>query len=91
MFKTFWNWLVVSSADEDKLSLTLKGIFGAAVTTLTVVLGFANIHVGDLTPVVDALITLIQAIAAVVSAVVTLYGLVRKVVLTITGEHAGLQ
>lgn len=88
--KTFIIWLLVSSKDPNKLSLFVKGFLGTVVTVLTMVFGLANVQVGDLTPIVDSIVSVVQAIAVLISAVVALVGLVRKVIATIKGQHAGL-
>jgi hypothetical protein len=43
-------------------------------------LGLAHIQVGDLTPLVDATINFVQSAALVITNLVTLYGIVRKVI-----------
>lgn len=88
--KAFLVWLIVSSKDPEKLSLFIKGFLGVAVSVVTMLLQFAHVQVGDLTPVVDALVALVQAAAVFISAAVAVWGLVRKVIATIKGEHAGL-
>lgn len=85
-----WTWLMKSSANPGQTSMTLQASLTAAVTILTVGLGFAHINVGDLTPVVDALIATVQALFGVVSAAAVVWGLVRKVINTIKGQHASL-
>lgn len=88
---TLWNWFVVSSANSSKWALTVKGILATVITVVTMIAGFAHVQVGDLTPIADTIVAIVQALALVASLVVTLVGFVRKVVLTIRGEHAGLQ
>lgn len=88
---TFFRWLIVSSSNPEKISLTVKAFLGGLVIVITAVCGLAGIHVGDLTPLVDPAIAIIQAVLGLVSAAAFFYGLVRKVILTARGEHAGLQ
>ena len=90
MFDTFLTWLLVSSKDPEKLSLTIKGILVGILPVLSAVFGLANVQLGDLTPIVDAIAAAVQTFIAFVAAAIALYGLVRKVILTLTGSHAGL-
>lgn len=85
--KTFWSWLVTSSADPAKWSLTIKGFAGTAITIITMVAGLANIQVGDLTPVVDAVVSFVQAILLAVSSVAFIIGFVRKVWNTVSNKN----
>lgn len=89
--KTFLQWLIISSSDSSKVSLTVKAFLGGLIPVLTIVLGFAHVQVGDLTPVVDAFIAVIQAFFTFLSALLFLYGLGRKIYLTLMGQHEGLQ
>lgn len=87
--KVVWQWLVKSSADPERISLAVKGFLGGLVTVLTIVFGLAHIQVGsqDLSSIVDAIVSVVQAAAGFVSAIVLVVGLVRKVWLTIKGEN----
>lgn len=87
----FWNWLVVSSADPEKYSLTIKAVGAGLVTVLTVVLGFARIPAGDFTPVVDGLVVVVQAFFGLVSALAFLYGVFRKLYLTWQRKSSGAE
>lgn len=87
--KQFWNWLVISSADPETISLSVRGIIGGILTAITILLGLANIHVASdqVTIAVDATVKLVQAIAAFISAYAFLYGIIRKIYLTATGQN----
>ncbi len=87
-----WDWLVWSSADPEKLSLTVKGAMTGFVTLMTVALGVAQIHlpVGApeiLNQIIDGTVLVIQAIAGLVSAIALVFGLWRKLVITFKGWH----
>lgn len=85
-----WNWLMLSSQNPGQIALTVKASLLGAVTILTVGLGFAHIQVGNLSPIVDALIAALQALFGLVSALAVVWGLIRKLYLTIKGQHASL-
>lgn len=87
-----WDWLVWSSADPEKLSLTVKGVLAGIGTLITVVIGVANVHLPEgapalLTQIVDATVLAVQAIAGAVSALAAVYGLARKLLITFKGWH----
>lgn len=86
-----WNWLVVSSADPNAYSLTIKGTLLGIATVLTMLAGFGHIQLGDLTPLVDGIVQAVQAFLALVSSVVFVVGLVRKIYRTANGTHLGIQ
>lgn len=86
-----WNWLVISSADSTKTSLSVKAFLTGAVTIITMIAGLSHIQVGDLTPIIDPIIQVIQSTLAVVASIAFLIGIVRKLVLTYYGEHEGLK
>lgn len=78
LIKKGFQWLVYSSQDPAKLSLTLKG----AIPFLVILFGFAhvpseatNFFLNDL---FGQLVVLVGKTAEAVSAVVGLYGLARK-------------
>lgn len=78
-----WNWLVWSSANTDKISLTLKGF----IPYLAILLAWKGIDQAVVAPMVgsavDGLVGLIVNITQVVSGLVALLGLVRKIYNTI--------
>lgn len=81
LLKVIWDWFVKSSADPQKTSLTIKGVLSTAV----LILGYLGItghgiDVNDLTKNTTDLIVLIPA---AVTTLVTAWGLVRKIALTI--------
>jgi hypothetical protein len=82
----FWNWLVKSSADETKLSLTLKG----AVPTVIgfVLLASPLLHITtnsvQLNEIANIIIQAILGGATIISVIATFAGLYRKLTLTVT-------
>lgn len=85
----FWKWLVTSSADPQKMSLAVKGFLGTAATVVTVVLGFANVHIGPdvINQVVDVGVAIVQGAVGTVSSVAFLWGLIRKISKTVEGTN----
>jgi hypothetical protein len=72
-----WDWLVWSSADPSKVSLTVKGF-------LLGIGGFVVFATGIPAEVfAENVVAAIEAIFAVVAAGITAYGAIRKVVLTL--------
>ena len=92
MIKKIWTWLVYSSENRDRISLTLKGVFAGLVTVGTVYAGLAHITLPteQITLFVDALIATVQTLLMVISSLVTVFGLARKIYYTTTGEHDAL-
>ena len=75
-------WIVVSSADPDEVSLTVKGALVAVIPTLMAVAGIAHINLGDgslLTSLVDALAELIQVTLTLVATAIAVWGITRKI------------
>jgi fumarate reductase subunit D len=90
-----WDFLVKSSADPTKYSLTVKGTLLAAVPVVMQVLGFActfgqvciDMDADLLTAVAQSAGTLVFHILTVLGMGLAFYGLVRKVWLTLTGQN----
>ena len=77
-----FTWLVKSSADPTKLSLTLKA---AAPFILTVVAWFKlDIIAGDLDK-------FLEAVGMIITGAFVAYGFLRKVILTITGKNGAVK
>ena len=74
----FIQWLKVSSFNPENTALTVKG---ALIGIIPLLIGFAQMfHWGWTT---DTLTIKIQLISTMIAGVLTLFGLVRKVLLTI--------
>ena len=74
------NQLLKSSANADKLSLTVKGILMGLVPIIILVLGVIGIKIGT-----EELTGLITQITAIVAGAVALYGMLRKFYFAIKG------
>lgn len=87
-----FDFILKSSADAQKTSLTIKGAGIAAIPTIVLVAHLANIQLQNeqLTQVVDGLANAVLYIGYAISACVFLYGLLRKIVLTMLGENQAL-
>lgn len=78
--KKFLNWLVYSSVDPDKISMTVHGTLVAIIPILIFVahtLGFQWTN--------DQATVLVNDITSSVAAALILYGGVRKILITIRG------
>jgi hypothetical protein len=86
VIKTVWEWLVKSSADPNKISLTIKG----ALSTAIIVLGYFGItgQQLDVTSIADNSAEVIVQIVAAVTTLTTLYGAARKIWLTLSKAWA---
>lgn len=87
--KGAWNWLVLSSANPEATSLTVKASLTFIVTYATVFAGLAHVQLPSeqLTSLVSLLVQFVQAILMAVSAAVAIFGGARKLWLTISGKN----
>ena len=87
--KNVWNWLVLSSANANKISLTVKGVLMSILPVLLYVMPMFNIQTShdQLASVVNDIGTIIVVFGGAVSAGVTVYGLLRKIGTTLTGNN----
>ena len=84
----FINWLVVSSSDPNKVSLTIKGILIGVVPVLMQVLTVFGVHFSFTSDnLIDVVCTAITAALTLVAAVTTLIGALRKVWYTAKGVN----
>lgn len=92
MLKSIWAWLVYSSADSRKLSLTVKGALTSIIPFVIVAGNLTNLQLQneDLENVVDGIVLVIEAGLGLVAAITFIYGAIRKVWRTLMGEHLGL-
>ncbi len=77
--KTIFNFLITSSANSEKTSLTIK----AGIPFILLTLGWFGIAETEISPLlsqgVDEVINIIAAIATIVSGGYTVYGIFRKI------------
>jgi len=81
----FWNWLVVSSADPASVALTVQGFFSMTIVqTVFGLLPYIGIHPAFTLAMASAgVVSAIYTVATIVTSVVTLYGILRKAIVTI--------
>ena len=77
------NRIFSSSKDPNKVALTVKGILAGLIPLILVIAGIAQIDLTaeELTGVVESLGSAIVAVWLAISAVITVVGLARKVIL----------
>ncbi len=81
----FLNWLVVSSQDSTQVATTIKGIVGLFVAFLVAFLPSIGVQVSpDFSSLPDTIYSLVIGILGIVSGIVFVAGLVRKIVNTLT-------
>jgi len=87
-----FTWLMVSSKDTEKLSLTVKGVLIGAVTYIVFFAGIFHFNVdqGDLNSLANQLADIVKMTLSLVSAVATTVGLIRKIYLSLTGKNKAL-
>lgn len=86
--KKIIQWIFLSSNDAEKLSTMIKGLAGF-IPTAVLFLSFIHLNVepGTLQALIDALVTTVTAIGALVSGFYVLYGAARKVYTSIVGTN----
>jgi hypothetical protein len=83
----FLNWLVVSSQDSTQVATTVKGIVGLFVVFLLTLLPQLGVQINpDLANLPDMIYSLVVSLLSLVSGVVFIAGLARKIVNTITSK-----
>ncbi len=80
-----FNWLLLSSKDPKQASLTFKGILIGIIPLIMILLQLSNVQVSnaEVNIVINQATTIVKDFLFIVAAVVTTYGAVRKVYLTI--------
>lgn len=81
----FFKWLVTSSADPAKVSLAIKGMGLSIIPIVMFVTGLAD---SDVTSIVNGVADVVAAIFAIVSAVMTVKGVLRKIDLQRWSSHS---
>ena|ERR1035437_6063922 len=84
-----WEWLVKSSANPEAVSLTVKGILLGVIPVVLTLAGFVHLTLTDnvLTDTVASIANLIDVVLTLVAGGLTVYGLFRKIVLTVEGKN----
>ncbi len=85
-------WFVYSSKNPKRVSLSFKGLLGAAATYIIFFAGVFHLNISqtDLSSTIDALTNVVKFIFEVISWCITGYGMIRKIYLTSKGQNAVL-
>lgn len=81
ILKRAWSWVVVSSADPKRWSMTIKGLLAMFVPILA---SLAGLDTDTLNGLVQTIAQTVEYGLYFVGALVALYGLVRKLYNTVT-------
>lgn len=76
------EWIIFSSKNADKISLTVKGFLVGVASMLVILFPGA-----DFSPLVDSIAIVVQQGLALISVVMVMWGAVRKVYRTIVGTN----
>lgn len=89
-----WSWLVLSSANANNISLTVKGALATGVASIIGVLGAVHYQVpglpDSLNAITDQIVIIVQYGLGIVGGVSIIVGAVRKIWLSIVGKHAAV-
>lgn len=86
----FIQWLILSSKDPGKISLSVKGFGLMLVPILITIGGLTSIQIPDqqgLESIIEGIAAIVQIVFGIVSAIVTIYGIIRKIMITLKGEN----
>ena len=79
-----WNWLVKSSADPDKIAVTVKGFLGTVASILVLMSPLVHLKISNeqVTAVINLTVQIVVSLCAVISGIAAILGFVRKIYLT---------
>lgn len=80
--KAVYQWIMYSSVNSQKISLTIKAGIPLTLSVLAFA-GISDLSAEELNSSVDALFVILNSIIMIVSAIGTVYGVFRKIVNTI--------
>lgn len=92
MMKKIWNWIWYSSADPKKVSLTVRAsalaLVPAALSIISASCGFGVVCLGvdqaSLNQLIEYIVQAIEVLLAIVAGVGMLFGIVRKIYLSVS-------
>ena len=89
MLQNFFKWIIQSSTDPTKVSLTVQSLLAGYVPIVLTIAGFfPSLHTvvsaDSLTAAVHAIIAIINGFFMIVAGVMFVYGFVRKIYITYT-------
>lgn len=78
------TWIVFSSKDPKKISLTVKSALTGLATLVTFYAGLQNIQLPSelLTQAIEAIVQTVQVAFGAIAIIGTAYGFIRKIVLS---------
>lgn len=88
------DWLLASSADPQKVSLTLKGVLIGVIPTIIAFAGLTGVTIPDqeaLTSIVNDGSMIVQILLGMVASAMTVWGLLRKIWRTWNGTNEVLK
>lgn len=90
MLKKFWAWLLLSSSDPEKASLTIKSFGAAAATYIIFFAGLFHKTVGadDLNVLTNNVANFMGIALTAVSSIGAVIGIVRKIFTSLNGTNA---
>jgi hypothetical protein len=88
-----WYWLVFSSTNPQRVSLTIKAFLTGLLTYSTVLAGFGHIQlpIDLLTQLVDGIVAFVQTALLCVSIAAGIVGLIRKIATTFSETNQVIQ
>lgn len=89
ILKKAWEWLVKSSANASKLSLTVKAVLYGIIPATIYFLGLVDVQVGSetLTEIVNIIAELIVVAGGAITAIAAVWGVIRKLFTTAVGTN----
>jgi hypothetical protein len=83
------EWIIASSADANKLSLMIKGVLLGVLPVAVAFAGLVNVQLDSATleKVVETISQIVLYGGGAISALVTAWGLVRKIITTANGTN----
>ncbi len=87
--KKFWAWLLLSSSDPEKVSLTIKSAGAMFATYIIFFTGLfhKNIQPSDLEVLTNGIANFVSLALMAISAVVGVWAALRKIFLSLTGGN----
>lgn len=88
-FMKFWKWLVKSSANADKWSLTAKATLTGLIPSILYFSGLMNVQLDNelLTQFVNKISEVIVYLGGAVTAIAWIVGFCRKIITSIFGTN----
>ena len=82
IIKKIWNWLVVSSANPQKISLTVKGVIISLIPILLTLSGIAHLSITSdgITNIASLIANLIDVSFTIIASISIVYGIIRKII-----------